>query len=333
MKFFKKYRRSKKQKAQQDATAAPSTPSTKYRNNTGNPRTDTNEGIEKKIKSPLKKIKGFFRKKKVPEQKYLTLLSPEVHNAEASKYYSNNTDGFEVILEGRNLQYEENPNIEPPRKDPIICGVQMACAPLSVLSDWDYFVSILSGNFNLFGEEENNQIADYENSREPPLFEEIVTNSKNRDEDLPFDEQVGAQERLTIETTLEQHNQSEDEFSTATSGEAQMRDAPSASAETIEIHPFKKKNDGPISNILRNNMRPIENDLLEQQTETADYVEPDKEIEFPSFEQPEEDVPDEEIYDTSFTLKFLKVSRTNPNLSIYKYSNPISIACIDTFLH
>jgi hypothetical protein len=177
----------------------------------------------------------------------------------------------------------------------------------------------LSGNFNIFGVEENNQIADNGNAkknlREPPPFQEIVTNSINRDESLPFDEQVGAQERSAIETTLEQHNQSEDEFTTATSGEAQMRNIPSASAETIEIHPFKKKNDGPISNILRNNMRPIENDLPEQQTETADSAEQDGGIEFPSFEQPEEDVPDEEIYDTSFTLKFLKVSRTNPTLS------------------
>ena len=307
MKFFKKNKGSSKQKAQQDSKAVPSTP-TKYSNNNNN--NNNNNGTKKKIKSPLKKIKGLFRKKKAPEQKCLTLLSPDVH-AEASRYYSNNTDGFEVILEGHNIQYEENPNKEPPRKPLKICGVEASCAPLSALSDWDNFVSVLSGNFNLFGQEENDLIAapvsastrrnaNHGNAKmhvkDLPPFQKIVTDSKNREEALPFDEQAGAgaQERSAIETTLEHEQQSKD--------------------ETMEIHPFKRKNDRPISNILRNK------DIETETANPAESAEQHNEaIEFPSFELPEEDVPDEEIYDTTFTLKFLKVSRINPILSICKY--------------
>jgi len=277
------------------------------------PSSSSSSSKKKKRKSPLKKIKGFFRKKKVPQQTSLTLVSPEVSNAAASKYYSNNTDGFEVILEGRNLQYEENPNKEPPRKDSGFCGVGNACAPMSTLSEWDSFVNALSGNFNhlIFGDDESivslaaplstvnanvngNVNAQHENRAVPPM-QEIVTMTKSSHESRPFDEQSGEEERSAIETTLEQNQDDldDDEYL-----------GPSDIGETIEIHPFGKKNDGPIGSLLRNNMEHDDNDLLERPVKSAPQ---DQAFEFPPFEQPKEDAPEEEFYDTAFTLKFLQV--------------------------
>jgi hypothetical protein len=294
MKFFKR----KKESSKQEITA-PSTPA----------------GSKKKKKSSLKKIKGFFRKNK-PKQKSLTLVSPEVSNAKASKYYSNNTDGFEVILEGRNLQYEENPNKEPPRKDSGFCGVVgNACAPMSTLSEWDSFVKALSGNFNglFFGDDESiaplaapvspSNANAQNNSRAIRPMEEIVTTTttQSKDESLPFDEPRGVQERSAIETTLEQ-NQDADR-------DTELKDheytGPSDTGETIEIHPFKKKNDGPIGRLLKSNMEHDDNDILAETTNSAPQ---DQAFEFPPFEQPKEDAPEEDIYDTAFTLKFLQVS-------------------------
>lgn len=317
----------------------------------GTPNATKNKDKSKKGKSPFRKITRIFKKKKKStsgKNESLTLVSPEI-SKEHTEYYSNNTDGFEVILEGRQMTYEENLKKRKPdanKENHDLCGtstVSEACEPLS---DWNNFVNLLlnpnmNGIFDfVYGEDHRdedravNAAASQSRSvavenraapqthanirteeiSDPPVPKRIIT-QKSSTMSLPFDESY---ERSAIETTLEE----------PAALQSSSKDHKQDEAEIVEIHPYKKTADGPVQRLRR---AAQESDVgadhgedsslafeagngqsgraLQPQV-SATSQEPGAIPVPPEFES-KADVPDEEVYDTVFTLKFLRVSSEN----------------------
>jgi hypothetical protein len=220
------------------------------------------------------------------------------------------------------LQYEESPSKEPAPNQIKLCGTQQTCDPLV---DWDNFINILGGNlsdfYHLFGAVEKEPSTDASRNGKQ-------TSVSNRDKvdrselnaqstigankrSLSFLQGTGVQEHAAIETTLEQQNVAGsyqgnsigNSFSTH-SGNKNTNFSSGASRgmeedEKIEIHPYQRKNDAPILDTSPKRMLPINPRDTFNQTHSAF---------FSSLQTSTKDTtPEEEIYDTSFTLNFLKV--------------------------
>lgn len=265
----------------------------------------SNKNKNKKGKSPFKKFKSIFKKKsKKPiiinnkENESITLVSPEV-SKESTQYYSNNTDGFEIILEGKQVMYEENLNKHETRTNSNLCGATEVSDTCDPLLDWNNFVNLLMPNINgffdiVYGEGEAsppNPTTKKKAVVQKPPVPRIITQKSSLS--MPFDESF---ERSAIETTLED------------GPSASLAQQPLKGEETVEIHPYKKVNDGPIHKLRKaaedsdqDSLAEWEGDAPPQDAEPAAIAVP------PVFApKADVDVPDEEVYDTIFTLKFLK---------------------------
>eukprot|EP00557_Chaetoceros_sp_GSL56_P011327 CAMPEP_0176478336 /NCGR_PEP_ID=MMETSP0200_2-20121128/1130_1 /TAXON_ID=947934 /ORGANISM="Chaetoceros sp., Strain GSL56" /LENGTH=318 /DNA_ID=CAMNT_0017874263 /DNA_START=123 /DNA_END=1079 /DNA_ORIENTATION=+ len=284
--------------------AAPSTPVSKsskihhaYDNqispdSTKSPQSTTG----KQRNSVFKKFKNLFRKSSKTSPSSAChkhpLTSRQVSGSNVSNYYSNNTDGFEVILEGDRLQYEESPKKEPTSNQIKLCGTEQSCDPLV---NWDSFINILAGNLNDFyhlfsGGEKESSVDTVRNGNQsynvnPDIVESSEFNAHSTmgtsRRSLSFLQQgTGVQETAAIETTLEQGQAARSSLSQR-NGHGMVED------ERIEIHPYNRKNDAPISAGIAN------------QSQSENFP--------PSFQSSKNTAPEEEIYDTSFTLNFLKV--------------------------
>ena len=285
----------------------------------------------KKGKSPFKKFKSIFKKKKSSKSKNrqngnanITLVSPEI-SKEPSMYYSNNTDGFEVILEGKKMMYEENNDARKRRGDwednSNLCNpaeVSDTCEPLS---DWNNFVNLLfapnmNGIFDfVYGEGERspderspddspNRVGGHrgrngsprkmttqeqspQKRQEPPPIQQIITQKSTMS--LPFDESY---ERSAIETTLEPSTIANE-----------------SGGETSEIHPYNQVKDGPIQRSRDDHTNDsLEEDVIRAPLSQGDAIPVTPTRAHLHASKVGENVPDEEAYDTEFTLKFLRVS-------------------------
>jgi hypothetical protein len=312
-------------------SAAPSTPISKskiqyaYKNQTSPNSTKSSESASgKKKKSVLKKFKNLFRKspKTSPSSNFPkhSLTSRGTPAGDVSNYYSNNTDGFEVILEGDRLQYEENPSKEPTSGQIKLCGTEQTCDPLV---DWENFINILAGNlsgfYDLFGGDEkesslnasrNGKQSNIGNPAKVESSELNVqsTSGVNR-RSLSFLQGTGVQEHAAIETTLEQGSMAtsyqRDHVGNSFSSHSVNKKSHFSSStsrgmkeeETIEIHPYNRKNDAPISEVSNTNSAKSRATANQSQPLTT----------HPPFQSSKNNTPEEEIYDTSFTLNFLKV--------------------------
>lgn len=296
MKLFKKKKKDQESlntpvKQTQQAKASPN--ALQFTPNENTPQ----ETPKKKSKSKWKKLKRYITgKKKDSDKKELNLVSPDVQN-KANNFYSNNTEGYEIVLEGeKNIQYEENPAAASPTRTNI-CGLKdTSCAPS--LSDWNYFVNIMSGMFTSpFGDEPNVKSGYNKNEIPTTVLTRSGPNSRGimRGDSIPFDETQD--EKLAIETTLEQKGLT-DYFPGA---------QPQDENEVAEVHSYRKKNDGPIALEEAQEEKEHDNDSL---MDSPVRMGTEHVNEFPMEQQPfaNKNKADEELYDTVFTLKFLKVS-------------------------
>ena len=288
-----------------------------------------------KKKTPLKKLKRIFSTKKSkssPNKKPnanssgIQLVSPQV-TTNHTKYYSNDTDGFEVILDGsgKQMQYEEKLKNQttPDNAKSNICGPpDGTCEPLS---DWNNFVNLLiAPNINnifsfVYGEDAADSPSQspqrkrdkgvnphYDNGHGHGHGHGVVDKtrasvprriiSKKSSGSLPFDEDY---ERSAIETTLENPGRG--------SGDPPvLSQSANDEGELVEIHPFDRVNDGPIRNRGTSSVQ----DHSGENNGNAEEPQSSKEAGlFQPFEaKVEGNLPDEEFYDTAFTLKFLRVS-------------------------
>jgi hypothetical protein len=299
----------------------------------------------KQKKSPFKKFKNLFQKspKTSPSNKnnHNTSYSLTSRNISASgnvsNYYSNTTDGFEVILEGGQLQYEENPSADSNSNQVKLCSTEHNCQPLF---DWDYFVSVLTGNLNdiyhLFNDKGTNattaDVGEYGNRsglvhgpigakntpQKPNLHEKQPNYSHSSRRSLSFLNGTGVQEHAAIETTLEQGSNimprsrvsahlggNTTNSSSYHSNYENTYGYNSSSAENceerIELHPFKKSNDAPISSATKSNVVNSSSSVSPRNTNH------NLAIPSTSSQLSKGNAPEEEIYDTTFTLSFLKV--------------------------
>ncbi len=286
----------------------------------GNAVARTNTSAKKKKSSPLKKIKKLFKKRNTPVDKQkkrrtfgsrspqrkknankLTLVSPEV-GGDINNYYSNDTDGFEVILDGQRLQYEENADAGggSPEKltdidDCHNCGITQACSPLS---DWNNFVSLLvAPNLDeiqkfVFGDsgiaapysQSAEQRSPGDGGRRGRLGKHTSPRGKIESPagSLPFDE-------------LKEFNKN---------GTIRRRDdiVDHQEQETVEIQHFSTA-----SSHVRSPQRPIGSGKPLTPPKLTDPI-PSRPLNTISARLRKTNLPDEEVYDTAFTLQFLKVS-------------------------
>lgn len=301
MGFFKKITGSKKkssvQKEDQAIKTSASTPTRSISDK--NPSTSTPKSSDKK--SPFKRIGRVFGRKKE-----IKLKSPDVKEGsgdgkQTQHFYTTNTDGYEVILEGKQLEFQSDPlfyedgnqrngTTEIPCNATTFCA-EDACAPLS---DFPTFLSLLfAPNMDeikkfVFGDTtKNKQIispppgekmesktkASMEVS--PPLAEVV---SQSASSSLPFDE--GLNRSVSImdedESTIDNDGMTVDQ---ASSYMSQPEDKSKQKAVPI---PMNKK-DAPTYRSPKNG--------------NINY----------SSSKSTPDLSDEEMYDSAFTLRFLRV--------------------------
>lgn len=317
MGFFKKIITPKKQSLVQNEekkvpSAAFSTPtrSTSQRNSSFN----TPKSSDKKMRSsPFKKIgKVFSRKKEIK------LKSPDVKEGsgdgktqQPQNYYTTNTDGYEVILEGKKLEYQSDPlsyddsneksktgagALEMSCNSTTFCA-QDACTPLS---DFPTFLSLLFApnmddikNF-VFGNGTKATAAGA-----PLPMAEVIT--KSGSSSLPFDE--GPNRSVSImdedESTIDNDGTAVDRVSSVNN------QGKSIQSEKIVKIPMNM-NDVPSYNSPKNEKM---SHLSSKSTA---------------------DLSDEEIYDSSFTLRFLReISNIGIILTYYRV-NEKGVSSSDT---
>lgn len=283
-----------------------------------------------KKKTPLKKLKRIFSTKKSkssPNKKSnanssgIQLVSPQVTTNQTTKYYSNDTDGFEVILDGsgKQMQYEEKLKNQttPDNVKSKICGPpDGTCEPLS---DWNNFVNLLiAPNINnifnfVYGEDAADSPSQspqrtrgkgvnhrYDNGHGHGVVDKTRASvprrimSKKSSGSLPFDEDY---ERSAIETTLENPARGNGDPPV-------LSQSVNDEGELVEIHPYDRVNDGPIRNRGTSSVQ-------DHSGENNGYAEEPQSSKEAGLFQPfeakvEGNLPDEEFYDTAFTLKFLR---------------------------
>jgi len=227
------------------------------------------------------------------------------------------------------VQYEENQrNAELAEEaDFTACGTVEACSPLT---DWNNFVSLLmapnlDGIYDfVYGHDCSLSPAANKDKGPPPVdtFESSLHPSNDNDStsSLPFDEEVREQERSAIEMSS---------MPSANSFAPEVKEE-----ETVEIHQFSRLNDSPIR---KNRIRGPVQRLREFRGNDPAVSDEDSFVASPAAKaapflpkiEPKVDIPDEEAYDTEFTLKFLRVSSMIWHTSRH-YHHTLHTACTDS---
>lgn len=308
MGFFKKIITPKKktsvQNEEQAVTSAASTPTRSSSQGNNTPKSSD----KKSRPSPLKRIGRVLSRKKE-----IKLKSPDVKEGSGDgthpqNYYTTNTDGYEVILEGKQLEFQSDPLLyddskeqkgtsEMLRNSTTFCA-EDACTPLS---DFPTFFSLLYApnmddikNF-VFGDTSKNKQtipAPQTTTGVSPPIAEVVT--KSASSSLPFDEEVPNKSTSIVD---------EDESTTDNDGTSVNHVSSFRSqSESIESQKIAKI---PI------NMNDV-----------------------PTYQSPKNDkiglisskstagLSDEEVYDSEFTLRFLReISNIGIILTYYKVND------------
>lgn len=294
MGFFKKIITPKKKTSvQNEEQAVKSAASTPTRSSSqGNKSSNTPKSSDKKSRpSPLKRIGRVLSRKKE-----IKLKSPDVKEGsgdgtQPQNYYTTNTDGYEVILEGKQLEFQSDPLLydnskeqkgtsEMLRNSTTFCA-EDACAPLS---DFPTFLSLLYApnmddikNF-VFGDTSKNKptISTPQTTADvPPPMAEVVT--KSASSSLPFDEEVS-------KSFMDEDESTADNDGTPVNHVSSFR----SQSESIQSQKIAKI---PI------NMNDV-----------PTYQSPKNEKISHISSKSTTGLSDEEIYDSEFTLRFLRVS-------------------------
>lgn len=290
----------------------------------------------------------------------LTLISPEV-GEKATNYYSNNTDGFEVILDGKKLQYEAD-NFEIAHDlansqdvaDMRNCAAGDTCSPLS---DWNTFVSLLvapnlddiqsfvfgeGSQYQNYGDYCNSELGSglgslgsYSNQSSPVRVSRVTdkpgtgiaiggsrstrrrhAESQYKD-GLPFDEETDSKSIKWSPSTDDRDRQSRERGEGSGGGNQ---------PETVEIQHFSSVSVANDNTNESDNSPTSSPALVQRPVSSGGPITPpkltSKDALMNGMMARDSQVPNEELYDTAFTLQFLKeVSKIGIILTYFKVPN------------